>query len=72
MLKGLFNDNFNGSYLSLVPDLRTEQESENSSSAIIRREDTVEASAETDLFDRARVIYLRGRRRYTRKASGII
>lgn len=72
MRKGLFNDNFNGSYLSLFPDLQTEQEPENSSSAIIRREDTDVASAESDLFDRARIIYLRGRRRYTRKASGII
>ena len=50
----------------------TEEELKGGDSAIIRRQRIKLVSGEPDLFDQARKIYLRGRRRYTRRAARII
>lgn len=39
---------------------------------ILHRKANMEERSYNDLFDRAREIYSRGRRRYTRRASGIV
>ena len=39
---------------------------------VVHRHRTSPTEAEIDIFDRARSIYLRGRRRYPRRAAGII
>ena len=41
-------------------------------SAIVRKQPFETFDAEVDLFEQARKIYLRGRRRYSRRASRIV
>jgi hypothetical protein len=71
MLKNLLSSTSKFADLSIFP-IETIRLSEEQPSAIIRRETMTTIAAETDLFDRARSIYFRGRRRYPRKAAGII
>lgn len=52
--------------------LLSESELKTGESAIVRRQRLTAMSAEIDLFDYARKIYSRGRRRYSRRAAGII
>jgi hypothetical protein len=40
--------------------------------AIIRRESMTPIRSDSDIFNRARNIFIRGRHRYPRKATGII
>ncbi|MGH7782878.1 MAG: hypothetical protein ACREO5_03415 [Candidatus Binatia bacterium] len=42
------------------------------SAVIIHRKDSDAEKVPNNLFDRARTIYIRRRRRYTRRATGII
>jgi len=72
MLLTIFEGSDNTMDLSMFESEGRTHANEEQSGIIRRNRRTVEPSYHTDLFDRARNIYSRGRQRFTFKASRII